>query len=274
MGISLDPGRAGGKPPLRIVPGWRMVGTMTGPSPLLLFAGTTEARLLGDALAGMPLRAQAIVTEPPRGHMAMQIAQDLRRFGGVNDLVLFLRTGGYRAIVDASHGFDGDTTRIGYAAARALGLPHLRLARPVWNVDENSRWQAARDVVAAMARVPPGARVFSATGWDSLPDYAGFPGAKLLLRQTRGETRPMPYAFVEPVFGVPPFTKRSEVQLFEEMGVDLLICRNLGGQASRPKLDAATRLGLDVILIDPPEPPQGMQTVHEVEAAADWVRSL
>lgn len=247
---------------------------MNEPLNLLLLAGTAEARLLGNALATLPLRAHAVITEPPRGKLPMQIGQELRRFRDADELVGYLREGGFGAIVDASHGFDGSVTRTGVEAARLLGLPHLRLARPIWDAGENPRWRAAPDVRTAMQMIPPGARVFSATGWDSLPAYAEFPGARLLLRQTRGRARPMPFDFVEPVFGLPPFTVHSERQLFEGMGVDIVICRNLGGDASRPKLDAAIQLGLDVILIDPPAAPEGMQTVHTVDAALRWARAL
>lgn len=92
-----------------------------------------------------------------------------------------------------------------------------------------------------------------------------------MLRQTRRHTRPAPYPFVELVFGDPPFSVEDEQAVFQDLNIDTLICRNLGGRASRPKLDAATALGINVILIDRPLPPEGMQAVEDIETALDWV---
>ena len=241
---------------------------------ILLLAGSAEARDLGAALDRLGHGFRVLMSEPARGEPPFSRPPDYRDFSGVNDMVLYLQETRARAILDASHGFDGELTDQASHAARALGLPYLRLERPPWDVTEHPRWRAARSVAAAMPMIAPGARVFSATGWASLPDYARFPGDVLLLRQTRQHRRKPPFPFVEPVFGLPPFTKASETQLFEEMGVDLLICRNIGGLPSRPKLEAAKALGLDVILVDRPVPPPGLSQVETVEAALDWVASL
>lgn len=247
---------------------------MIGNPHLLLLAGSAEARALSVELACLPLQVSSLVSEPSRGPVQDAKRPEFKRFTGVNDMVIYLRDKRIGAILDASHGFDGALTDQASHAARALKLPYLRLDRPPWDVAEHPRWKSAASVAAAMAMIPPGARVFSATGWASLPDYAGFPGAALLLRQTRQHDRLPPFSFVEPVFGVPPFTKASETQLFEEMGVDLLICRNIGGVPSRSKLEAAKALGLDVILVDRPAPPIGLRSVGTVQEALDWVRGL
>ena len=247
---------------------------MESPPLILLLAGSAEARELGGAMQECGLRFNVLMSEPARGDPPFSRPPEYRDFVGVNEMVVYLQETGIGAILDASHGFDGDLTDQASHAARALGLPYLRLARAPWDPREHPRWRSAPSIAAALPMIPPGARVFSATGWASLPEYAGFPGDVLLLRQTRQHDRHPPFDFVEPVFGLPPFTKASETQLFEEMGVDLLICRNIGGIPSRPKLEAAKRLGLDVILVDRPTPPAGVLQVADVGAALDWVLSL
>lgn len=247
---------------------------MTRKIHLLLLAGSAEARALSTALRDLPVEVGSLVSEPSRPTQKDAQAAEFRRFSGVNDMVIYLRDRGIEAILDASHGFDGALTDQASHAARALKLPYLRLDRPPWDVAEHPRWRSVGDVAAAMPLIAPGARVFSATGWASLPDYRNFPGSVLLLRQTRHHARPAPFPFVEPVFGLPPFTKASETQLFEEMGVDVLICRNIGGVPSRAKLEAAKALGLDVILVDRPTPPAGLRSVATVDEALEWVRTL
>jgi precorrin-6A/cobalt-precorrin-6A reductase len=241
---------------------------------ILLLAGSFEARRLAEALSAQGVSYDAWLSEAPRGAATMPKIPLLRRFDTGDAMRDAMAEGGYTAILDASHVFDRSVTQQGFAAAEMLGLPYLRLERPAWDVTENPNWHHVRDVTAANGMIGQRARVFCATGWDSLPEYDGFQGEVLMLRQTRRHTRPAPYPFVELVFGDPPFSAADEQALFEQQKVDMLICRNLGGRASRPKLDAATALGLKVILIDRPSAPEGLQAVADIQAAVDWVNAL
>ncbi|KIN72884.1 Precorrin-6A reductase [Sulfitobacter guttiformis KCTC 32187] len=229
---------------------------------------------MAQALASRGIRYTAWLSEAPRGAAPMPQVPVLRRFEDASQMQEQVAQGGFTSVLDASHAFDRNVTQQGFAAACALGLPYLRLERPLWNVAENARWQRAADVATANTMIPAGARVFCATGWDSLERYARFAGEVLMLRQTRRHERAAPYPFVELVFGDPPFDVAAEKALFSALRVDLLICRNLGGLASRPKLDAAAALGLDVILIDRPATPANIAAVAQVEEALAWVSSL
>ena len=236
-----------------------------------MLAGSMEAREIAARLMAQGQEVVAVKSEAPRGPDPMPMPWKLIDTPGEADLRAAMA--GALAVVDASHGFDAAMSRAGHAAARALGLPYLSLSRPAWGL-EAENWQTAADVAAAMPLIPPGSRVFSATGWGSLPDYAAFPGARLMLRQTQRHDRKPPFDFVELVFGDPPFSVANETALFRARAVDLLICRNLGGRASRPKLEAALALGIGVILIDRPPLPDGTAVVHGVEEVLDWVAAL
>ena len=202
----------------------------------------------------------------------MPIPYTLMPFDDVDVVIAQMRD--CDAVLDASHGFDATMTRVGFDAAQRLGLPFLSYGRPAWPLPADAHWCAAPNVAAAMPMIPPGARVFSATGWASLPECAAFPGARLMLRQTHVHPRTPPFDFVDLIFGDPPFTVASETALFRDLRADTLICRNLGGQASRPKLDAARALEMKVILIDRPILPQDVEVVHCIDAALAWVAAL
>lgn len=248
------------------------VAAMTGGSDILLLAGSAEARQIGAALRDQGIGVRALMSEPPRGSNPMPMPFALHDFNDLAGLTAQMQS--CRAVVDASHGFDGIMTQQGFLAARQAGLPFVSLSRPSWDVGAGRNLQAAADVRIANAMIPAGRRVFSATGWASLPDYLPFAGSKLFLRQTGRHGRAAPYDFVELVFGDPPFTVADEIALFEKLGVEVLICRNLGGVPSRPKVDAAEALGLTTILIDRPAPPQGALVVRDVGAILDWVAEL
>lgn len=237
---------------------------------ILLLAGSFEARRVAEALSAQGMSYDAWLSEAPRGPAPLPQVPRLLRFKTVDAMMAQMRDAGFTAVLDASHVFDRRVTQHAFAAADQLGLPYLRLERPAWETAGKPKWKTATDVSAANAMIGPGARVFCATGWDSLPDYNPFQGEVLMLRQTRRHTRPAPYPFVELVFGDPPFSAEQEQALFLAQRVDTLICRNLGGQASRPKLDAAAALDLDVILIDRPTAPSGLPTVADIDAAVAW----
>lgn len=239
---------------------------------ILLLAGSAEANQIAKCLIGQGKHVIALLSEAPKGANPMPVPFEMQDFSDAKALAERMR--GFHVIVDASHGFDATMTACGYEAAQLCALPFVTLSRPKWRVEESPLWQSAKTITDAMPLVPKGARVFSATGWASLGEFAGFPGAALLLRQTSRHARKPPFGFVTWVFGDPPFRVTDEIELFTNLNVDLLICRNLGGLPSRPKLDAALELGLPVILIDPPAIPDEVPVVDRVDAALAWIDGL
>jgi precorrin-6A/cobalt-precorrin-6A reductase len=240
---------------------------------ILLLAGSFEARRVAEALDACAMSYVAWLSEAPRGTAPLPQIPELQRFDD-GEAMQAQMAQGFTAVIDAGHVFDRVTTARASDAAAALGLPYLRIERPAWDAREWPLCRSVPEVPAAVDLIAPEARVFSTTGWNSLPDYAAFPGETLMLRQTRAHRRPPPFPFVEMVFGDPPFTAAEERALFEALRVDLLICRNLGGDPSRTKIDAAAALGCEIILIDRPTLPEGLRTVCDIDAALDWVSDL
>ena len=236
---------------------------------LVVLAGSAEARRIAQTCQQAGAEVTALVSEPPRGPDPMPVPCKLLDFS--NSAAMTEALNGAEAIVDASHGFDAGMSAHGHLAARALGLPFISYQRPAWPVDPQKNTHAVADVSAAMSVLEPGARVFSAAGWNSLPACAGFRGERLFLRQTSPHDRPVPYSFVTLSFGTPPFDEAAERQLFKDLRIDTLLCRNLGGQASHPKVAAAQSLGLRVLLIARPALPEGAPVVTSIADAVDWV---
>lgn len=239
---------------------------------ILLLAGSAEARRIATALLGGGLQVRAWMSEPPRGPDPMPVPHEILCLD--DPATVLPRMASFDAVIDASHGFDGQMTEVGAVAARHAGLPFISLSRPCWDSAESPLWSSAVNLQAAMAMLSPGERVFSAAGWPSLKACENFPGEVLFLRQTTPHNRPAPLPFVTLVFGNPPFGVADETALFRELRIDALICRNLGGVPSRPKLDAAKALGLKVILLDRPVAPEGVLQVDSVDQVLDWVAAL
>ena len=252
-----------------------MIAPMNAPqSPslnLLLIAGSAEARRAGAHLMAQGHEVTAWFSEPPRAPEALPFDSILRDAGDPAGLERDMAR--FDAVLDLGHAFDAPLRHAVADVAAALEKPLARFDRPPWSCDD-PLLHAAPDVASAAARIPEGARVFAATGWASLPAFQPFPGARLMLRQTHRHDRPAPFDFVDLIYGAPPFDVAGEQKLFQDRAVDLLICRNLGGTASRPKVDAALELGLPVILIDRPALPDYGELFSDLDALTDWVARL
>jgi precorrin-6A/cobalt-precorrin-6A reductase len=245
---------------------------MTHRPSLLLLAGSAEAHALADVLHARGQSPRIVLPGPERRFAPFDPPAEVQRFATAAQVADYAKTRGITCILDASHGFEADLSRIAAAGAALRDLPYARVLRPAWPIDSfGPLITAAPDVASAASRIAPRALVFAATGRASVPDYEPFQGARLFLRQNRaGGRAPLP-DFVEIVPGAPPYDRAGEAALFRHLRIDTLICRNVGGLHSRPKLDAAIDLGLRAHVIDRPPPPAGVPVFFTPEDAIDWI---
>jgi precorrin-6A/cobalt-precorrin-6A reductase len=231
---------------------------------VLLLGGTAEARELAAALVAdgdeVTTSLAGRVSRPrlPVGEVR------IGGFGGVAGLRAAVAA--YDVVVDATHPFAATISVHAAAACEHTSL--LRLQRPGWEPVGDWRWVDDHDGAAAAAR--PFARPFLTVGRQGLdPFRAALPDHRLLARVV--EPTPMPAAWT-PLLDRGPYDLDDELALMREHGIDVLVTKDSGGEHTRPKLDAAIRLGLPVLVVRRPPPPPGVTTVDDVAAARRWVR--
>ncbi len=66
-----------------------------------------------------------------------------------------------------------------------------------------------------------------------------------------------------------PFTVADETALLREHRVDVLVTKDSGGAATSAKLTAARDLGLPVVVVRRPSPPEGISPLPDVAAVLD-----
>lgn len=241
---------------------------------LLLLAGTAEARALAARLATDPrLVVLASLAGATRAPAAYAVATRHGGFGGVEAQAAFLARGRFGAVIDATHPFAEVMPPRMHALCARLGLPYFRLLRPAWQPGPGDRWISVADATEAAAVIPPGARVFLATGARSLARFAPLAeGRRVVVRVIDPPESAFPFPDGDWLVARPPFTAEAETQTFRDHRIDVLVAKNAGGPASA-KLVAARRLGLPVMLLDRPAPPPGDRG-ETVDDARAWLEQL
>jgi precorrin-6A/cobalt-precorrin-6A reductase len=256
-----DAHRTGGKP-------------LPIPFRLLILGGTSEASALAAALAGRddiaPILSLAGRTGNPK---PAPIPSRIGGFGGVEGLCDYLSCNAIDAVVDATHPFAEQISANAAKACAAARVPLLVFTRPSWRREPGDNWievdtiekavdalgTASRAVLltqgrlqlAAFARAPQHRYVVRAI--DRPAEIDALPGAKLIL--ARG-----------------PFALADEERLMREEGIELLVSKNSGGAATYPKIEAARRHGVTVVVVRRPTGPNA-ETATELPAALAWIEA-
>ena len=241
-------------------------------SNLLILGGTTEASRLASAVAGMPSVAPLLSLAGRTAQPAVApIPTRVGGFGGAAGLAAFLRSERVDAVVDATHPF---AVRIKANAAEACdttGVPLAAFSRPAWVPGPGDRWAIVADIDAAVAQlgtVPR--RVFLTTGRLDLARFKAAPQHHYTIRTID----PPDPADLPPIHTLvqarAPFDEANEQALLAAERVDCLVTKNSGGDATVAKLEAARRLGIEVIMVERPAVPQRL-TFETLGAVLAWI---
>lgn len=240
---------------------------------VLVLGGSAEAARLAARLAGDPryetLSSLAGATRRPAALPGRVVSGG---FGGAEGLARFLGTERIARVVDATHPFAARISANAAHACRRAGVPLLRLARPPWRPRAGDRWLEVADAAAAAARLPGlGDRVFLSLGRKRLDAFAGLAETWFLVRLIEAPAAPLPLARHRLVLARGPFRVEDELALMRAHGIEALVSKNSGGEATYAKIEAARRLGLPVLMLQPPPPPERVERVADVEAALAWL---
>jgi precorrin-6A/cobalt-precorrin-6A reductase len=241
-------------------------------SRIIILGGTTQARELAERLAKRT-DLEVIVSLAGRTKSPQPQPVPVRTggFGGVAGLAEYLAKERVDALVDATHPYAKIISANAAAAARQAGVALLAFRRPPWRAVAGDRWIEAVDVADAMARLGEHPRrIFVTLGRTELAPLTAAPQHFYLIRSVDPVEPPLPLPRVNYVTGRGPFSEGDDRALMSAHAIDAVIAKNSGGTATYGKIAAARALGIDVIMLRRPAPPDG-PAVETVDAVIAWL---
>jgi precorrin-6A/cobalt-precorrin-6A reductase len=245
------------------------------PKSVLILGGTGDARNLADKLVdtyGDDLRV--ITSLAGRTTSPRQPKGAIREggFGGAEGLAKYLKETKIKAVIDATHPYAAQISKHGIEACQSIGIPYVLFDRPAWVQDPDENWLHVPDMAGAADAIETTSTAMITTGIQNLDAFKNVHGPKILVRLLEHPKTELPIEDAEIVIGRPPYSLNDEVTLFKLLGVDTLVTKNAGGDATRAKIDAARVLGIHVIMIDRPATPPA-NTVTNIDEAVSWIAS-
>jgi precorrin-6A/cobalt-precorrin-6A reductase len=239
---------------------------------VLILGGTAEARMLAAALAR---RNDCSVTLSLAGRTAEPAPQPVpvRRggFGGAEGLARYLGDERIDILIDATHPYAAVISANAAAAAREAGVKLLALRRPAWEKCAGDNWLevvTVEDAVRALGAAPR--RVFLALGRKELRPFDSAPQHFYLVRSVDPVEPPLAVPRAQYITARGPFSEADDRALLEAHGIDIVVAKNSGGDATYGKIAAARTLGLPVVMLKRPMLPD-VPSVATVDDALRWL---
>ena len=238
---------------------------------VLLLGGTTEASALAERIAEDErfegtLSLAGVTLSPKVSPLEVRTGG----FGGAEGLAADLQQHEIDALVDATHPFAAVISANAATAAATVSVPCIAVCRTPWEEAPGDCWIRVPDMPSAAAALGPAPRtVFLTIGRKDLAPFRAAPQHRYVVRSVD----PPPQGLLPDgavfIAARGPFALEDEERLLRDHGIETIVTKNSGGEATVAKLTAARRRGLPVVMVN--RPPAAGPAVPTVDDAWDWL---
>lgn len=224
---------------------------------ILILGGTRDARELAAGLLAEGFTVITSLSGVTANPLLPEGEVRIGGFGGTEGLVRYLRDSGISTIMDATHPFAAQMSAQAVDAARAAGVPLLRLERAAWVEQPGDRWTSAHSAAKAAAVLPYGARALVTIGRKEIRAFFARNDVAGVARMIEPPLSDVPDSW-RLMLERPPFTLEHERELIIRHHITHLVTKNAGSEDTAAKLQAARELGIPVIMIERPPKPEAV----------------
>jgi precorrin-6A/cobalt-precorrin-6A reductase len=223
---------------------------------ILIIGGTSEAKNLHNML--QEKKISTILSYAGLTENSYKEEKDIRvgGFGGAMGMSAFIEDKGITHILDASHPFSKNITVNSLLAAQLQKIDYLGFERPKWERQNGDTWKLVSDTNKAIKLIQETDRVFVTIGSKEIRFLNRKPKPFYLIRMINEPEQKMLLDRFKLIFDQGPFTFEQELELMKEFSINKLISKNSGSNAVVEKINAARKLGIEVIMIERPTLPQ------------------
>lgn len=243
---------------------------------LLMLGGTADARKIAAALLAENLEviySVAGLVRRPKLDCTV-ISGGFSKVGGLTSYLVQQQIEG---VIDATHPYAVNMSQQALLCCKQLGLPYFCFTRAPWQQQQGDHWinvAAWPGLIKACAEFD---RPFLTTGQlqqSALEQIST--QSKAVIYRTAAPSKALLANNVQWIKAIGPFNLEQEQALMQDLGVDVLVSKNAGGEATIAKLAAARALNIPVIMLQRPSmiktPQEGEYT--EVTALLASVNAL
>ncbi|MCP8884913.1 cobalt-precorrin-6A reductase [Devosia sp. XJ19-1] len=218
---------------------------------ILILGGTAEARQVANRLVAMGHDVTTSLAGRTQDPILPEGGLRMGPFGGIPGLCAYLRAARIERLVDATHPYAGLISINAVAASETTGIRLVRYMRPAWVPVPGQSWITVGTAREAADALPKMANVLLTTGHAGLEAFLERSDCSIYVRVIEPPDFALP-RHAELIVSRPPYGLEQELALLRRHDITHLVSKNSGGGQTAAKLEAAQRMGVQVIMIARP----------------------
>ena len=171
-------------------------------------------------------------------------------FGGAEGLAQFLMENQITRLIDCTHPFAKTISANAKRAAEISGIPLEIRTRAPWEQIPGDQWIVVPSLEAAANTLKPGSNVLLALGKQYLAAFKSRRDCHFLVRMVDIPEAPLDLGPHDIIPGKPSLQWQDEADLMTHHKIEVIVCRNSGGDGAYAKIIAARELKLQVIILE------------------------
>jgi precorrin-6A/cobalt-precorrin-6A reductase len=264
---------------------------------ILILGGTSEAKSLAKRLITLDVEIiysiAGLVRQPALNCKIIsggfsQYNNDSNSANKRDGLTAYLLAEKIDCLIDATHPFATKMSQQANSSTQEINIPYISFVRPEWEIQNGDNWSLLDNEdqllnELALAVNTGSKNIFYTNGQvdrklavelDAIAELnEAFGSAQYIVRSAKETELPQHSQCIQ---AIGPFNITAEKFLLEKYEIDLIVCKNSGGEATKAKLEAARELNVRVLMLQRPkivnDPGNGMNKVfHTLDECFEFI---